>query len=447
MQFAIGLLLVLTAACTVGSVITQGQSYEAYAKLYGERWAGAIMALQLDDLFHSWWFILLSAFLCLNLLLCNLIRMPSIIRIMKREADPAASVGKTGNVSVAGIRDVDGFFKAMGFSKILSGDRKDLGGLNESREPDEAAGTSKDESLSGAAAETAGPDERKGSFRFSVRNTAGLWGAWVCHLGILLLILGFGLGQATKQEYTVYGLPGDSMPVGDTGCVLTIDSFEVGLREDDTVEQYTAGITVRRPSDGALESAEISVNNPASIFGMRYYQNSTGWAADIHITKNGEPLQDDVIYAGDYVRVADMPDLVIYLNAFYPDYVLGESGPMSISSSPNNPAYLYSVYYKNQMLGMNALLQSEELTIDDYTVTFGNPRNYTLIQVKRDRFTFLALIGGLVVMLGLILAFYLQEARMWAEQESDGTWTVHAISRKGGVLFGDRFRETAEKYL
>ena len=415
MQFAIGLLVLLMLACLVGSLITQGQPYAMYAEQYGERMAGAIMALQLDDLFHSWWFVLLSAFLCLNLLLCNLVRLPSILNMMKREADPMNSVGKTGSVSEAGIKDPDGFFKAMGFGKGTSGE-------SEIR-------------------------EEKRSWKFSVKNRIGLWGAWVCHLGILLLILGFGLGQATKEEFTVYGLPGDSRQVGETGVILTIDSFDIGLREDETVEQYTAGITVRRPADGAEESAEISVNNPASIFGMKFYQNSTGWAADIHITKSGEPLQDEVIYAGDYVAVKDMPNLVIYLNAFYPDYVMEEGkGPASASSQLKNPAYLYSVYYQGQILGMNALLESEELTIDEYTVTFDNPRSYTLIQVKRDRFTFLALIGGLVVMFGLIFAFYTQEAKIWALREADGTWTVYGTSRKGGVLFNEQFRDAAKKY-
>ena len=60
MQFAIGLLVVLAAVCALGSFITQGQTYDAYAQLYGERTAGAIMALQLDDVFHAWWFVLLT---------------------------------------------------------------------------------------------------------------------------------------------------------------------------------------------------------------------------------------------------------------------------------------------------------------------------------------------------------------------------------------------------
>ena len=41
------------------------------------------VALRLDDAFHSWWFIGLSAFLCLNLLCCNLIRLPALLTVLK----------------------------------------------------------------------------------------------------------------------------------------------------------------------------------------------------------------------------------------------------------------------------------------------------------------------------------------------------------------------------
>ena len=333
MQFAIILLVILIAACAAGSFVTQGQTYSWYAAAYGERAAGAILALRLDDAFHSWWFIVITAFLCLNLLLCNLLRLPSMIKRTRRVP--------------------------------------------------------------------------KG--RDAVRRKAGIWGAWICHLGVLLIILGFGFGQMLKQEYTVYGVPGDSKTIGDTGYIATIDSFKIDLREDDTVQQYTAGITVRNASRAESESAEVSVNNPATLFGMRFYQNSTGWAATVHVTKNGEPLQEEVLCAGDYISVKDKPELVVFLNAFYPDYELKEGqGPSTKSSQLNNPAYLYSVYYKEQMLGMNALLADEKVTIDEYTVTFSDPQNYTLIQVKRDPLTPVALLGGLVTLLGLFIAFYIK---------------------------------------
>ena len=414
MRFAIILLVVLAAACSAGSLVTQHQTYNWYASHYSERTAALILALHLDDAFHSWWFIVINAFLCVNLLLCNVLRLPSLMRRTRDEGDAAAAIAQAGDIRREGVAAPEDVFRRMGMAKPLSIQTAD------------------------------GRDAL-----FASKHRAGLWGAWVCHLGILLLILGFSLGQMTQRQYTVYGMPGQSRAIGDTGMILTIDDFIVDLRDDDTVAQYTAHITVRDPSnpqDARSASAEISVNNPATLFGMKFYQNSTGWGADVHIDEAGQPLQDATLCAGEYLQVADKPDLVIFLNAFYPDYVMTPGvGPSTASGRLDNPAYLYSVYYMDQMLGMNALMEGEELTIDDYTVTFSNPRSYTLIQVKKDSFTWLALIGGLVTMIGLILAFYVQPARVWAVRSDDGSWTVCGACRKGGALFRDRFNRAVDE--
>ena len=59
---------------------------------------------------------------------------------------------------------------------------------------------------------------------------------------------------------------------------------------------------------------------------------------------------------------------------------------------------------------MNVLEEGEAITIDgEYTVTFGNPSNYTLLLVKRDRFAWIAMLGAAVTMAGLIMAFYLRK--------------------------------------
>lgn len=412
MQFAVALLVILAAACSLSSFITQGQTYEWYAAQYSERTAALILALHLDDAYHSWWFAAISAFLCLNLLLCNVIRAPHILRRMREEKDPASALRIPETAMAEGVRDPQELFRKLHM-------------------PSPAEST----------------DENGHRVLYSVKNSIGLWGAWVCHLGILLLIAGFALGQITLENYVVYGVPGQSRKVGDTGYVVTIDDFRIGLREDDTVEQYTADITVRDVSlngNGDAASASISVNNPAKLFGMTYYQNSTGWAAKIHVDENGEALQDEVICAGEYLAVADKPDLVIYFNAFYPDYMMVPGqGPATLSGQLNNPAYLYSVYYRGEIIGMNILMPDEELTIDEYTVTFSEPQNYTLIQVKRDRFTPLALLGGLVTMFGLFLAFYIRPSRVYAVESENG-WTVKGYCRKGGVIFREEFNAAAK---
>ena len=434
MRFALILLAVLTAACAFGSFITQGQSYEWYAQAYSEQMAALIKLLGLDDVFHSPWFVAITLFLCGNLLMCNVLRISGIIRHWKSFGQAAVPNRKSGPDEILeapsqpgqGEEAVRKIFARMGFHKISEADNilaPDAAGLDEPGQESFGSG---------------------GRILFAAKNRAGLWGAWICHLGILLLIAGFGLGQMTKKEYTVYGVPGQSMAVGDTDYVVSIEDFRIDLRSDDTVEQYTADITVRNIPTGERREATISVNNPASLFGMKFYQNSTGWAATATVLKNGEEIQQEVICAGDYLSVKDKEGLVVLLSAIYPDYYMDPAaGPSTLSSALNNPGYLYRAYYMNQVIGMNVLTGNDEITIDEYTVRFSDPQAYTLIQIRQDKFTPLALLGGLIVLLGLILSFYVQPQKLTAVHGADGAWQIWGESRKGGALFRERLHEAA----
>ena len=408
MPFAITLLVLLAAACALSSTIPQGQAYDHYAAQYGERTAGLILALRLDDAFHSWWFIGLSAFLCLNLLCCNLIRLPALLRRAEDFADPEKKQAGSATAEATGGEDPRRVFSALHLEKPREG--KDTEGR-----------------------------ERL----FATGNRIGFWGAWICHLGILLLILGFSAGQMTAENYTVYALPGQTKPLGKTGLTVTVDDFRVDRTESGSVQQYTASLTVSDPATGKTENGDASVNAPARLHGYKFFQNSVGWGADVRILENGEELQTEKLCAGEFAAVKDKPELVIFFQAFYPDYVQREGmSPVSASEELNNPAYLYQVYYQGQLLGMNVLKAGEELTIDEYTVLFENPRNYTLLAVKRDRFTWLVLLGGLVTLAGLVLAFWVQPRAAWAVRE-EGGWHLYGQSRKGGALFRDEFMKAA----
>ena len=406
MPFAITLLVLLAAACALSSTVSQGQTYEYYTVQYGERTAGLILALRLDDAFHSWWFIGLSGFLCLNLLCCNLIRLPALLKRARMFVDPENS-DAVRDATAEGTGDPLAVFSALRMRAPREGKTED-----------------------GRAA------------LFAAGNRAGFWGAWVCHLGILLLILGFTLGQMTMKQYTVYALPGQTKDMGDTGLSVTVDDLLISRQENGSVLQYTAVLTVTDPAQNTTEKGFASVNDPASLFGYKFFQNSVGWGADVRVLKNGEELQTETLCAGEFFAVADKPELVINFPVFYPDYSVSSelSDP---SASVKDPAYLYQVYYQGQILGMNVLKAGEELTIDEYTVLFEHPRNYTLLAVKRDSFAWLVLLGGIVTLAGLVLAFWLQPRTVWAVRE-DNKWRIYGRCRKGGVLFREQFVKAAE---
>lgn len=423
MKFAVILLAILAAACAGASLVTQGQSFDWYKAAYSERTAALIMTLHLDDAFHSWWFITINAFLCLNLLLCNVIKFPQYLKRFRAAGDSGQVFKEKPSASVKALASEE---EAEALLLKLQ-----AGGIT-SRKADTVTFI----------------DGKKGLF--ISKNRIGLWGAWVCHLGILILILGFSLGQMTKEQYAVYGVKGQTKRIGDTAYALAIDDFRIDLREDDTVEQYTADITVQDMAAAASgreekKSASISVNHPAVLYGYKFYQNSTGWAAHMAIYKEDRKLQEEILCAGEFAPVEDKPELVVYLNAFYPDYTFVNGKPETASGKLNNPGYLYSVYFNGQVLGMNVLTGDEKITIDEYTVVFSDPESYTMIQVKKDSFTWMALIGGLVTLLGLALAFYLIPAQYLAKEEEDGSWSVRGYSRKNAAVFREKFEEASGK--
>lgn len=411
MKFALILLIILALACVVGSVIPQGDTLTYYTETYSTQLAGAIMLFGLDDVFHCWWFIVLTVILCANLLGCNVLRFPALIRRTK-DGFSAEKRLKSWDGTAAAVTDApEQLFNNIGFRKIIH--TKDADGR---------------ECL------------------YAVKNKAGTWGAWLCHLGMLIVILGFGLGQILKTEYTVYGVPGQTLPIADTGYELTIDDFNITLREDETVEQYTATLTMTDTASGESRQGEASVNSPLSLFGMKLYQNSTGWAATMEVWKDGEQIQENLLCAGEYVYIEGLNDVAVMLSAFYPDYVKNTDGTaMTASSQLNNPGYLYMLYHQNQVLGMNVLTGDEKITVDDYEIFFRDPQSYTLIQIKRDPFTGLAAAGGLLILIALILAFYLRTAEIWAVKQEDGKWKVAGYSKKGGEEFLESIRLHGEQ--
>lgn len=410
MKFAMILLSILVLACTAGSLIPQGEVMAYYTSGYSEQVAGVILLFGLDDVFHCGWFIVLTVFLCLNLLFCNVLHFPKLINRMKNGFSLEKCLKGWDEKAIGTTADADVVFEKMGMRNVQK------------------------TSMNGR------------EYCYGKRNRAGIWGAWLCHLGMLIIIAGFGLGQMMKTEYTVYGVSGQTKAVGDLNYELTIDNFEIILREDDTVEQYQAEITVKDTVSGETKSGITSVNSPLSLFGLKFYQNSTGWAGNVSVWLGDELIQEELLCAGEYFSTEGKEDLKLMLRAFYPDYYEDEFGnQMTLSSALNNPAYLYALYYNNQVLGMNVIGDGEKITVDDYTYVFHDPQPYTLIQVKRDPFTGVAALGGFLMVIALILAFYVRPEELWAVKQEDGTWAVAGKSRKAGAMFEEKIAEACEE--
>ncbi len=237
----------------------------------------------------------------------------------------------------------------------------------------------------------------------------GLWGSWLTHLGILLLIIGFAAGQWLASEAVAYGIAGSTLPLEDTGLTLTIDRFEVKLREDDTVEQYTAALTVANAA-GETRSGTASVNHPFEAFGYSFYQDSMGWASYVDIARDGQSVKTDLICTGEYTFPNDLPSLVLLFNKFYPDLAQNPDGSLYTASPQlNNPHCLYSIYYDGSLMAMDLTEPGSPIPVHNYTFTMYDPVEYTLIVARTDPTAWLVGVSSAVLLAGLFLSFYVRQ--------------------------------------
>ncbi len=228
MKLGIVLLILIAAACVAGSLILQNQIPAYYVANYGEGGARIIQGIGLDRVFSCWWFLLLTALLCLNLALCSVLRFQTNLR----------------------------------------------------------------------------------------RGRLGAWGPWLCHVGMLLLIAGFALGQRFSLETYLYGVPGETHEIEGTDYTVRIDDFQIDLREDETVEQYTAWLTVADSQSGRQQSGIAQVNAPFGVFGLKLYQNSTDWACQVDVERDGVQEESLLLCVGEILTPASMPELSLVFGKF-----------------------------------------------------------------------------------------------------------------------------------
>ena len=87
MRFAIALLVVLSIASIVGTVLTQDDPYPNYVNQFGPFWADIFRAAGLFTVYSAWWFMLILGFLIVSISLCVIRNGPKMIADMKSWKD------------------------------------------------------------------------------------------------------------------------------------------------------------------------------------------------------------------------------------------------------------------------------------------------------------------------------------------------------------------------
>jgi cytochrome c biogenesis protein len=83
MTLAVAILCVLAVASAIGTVLLQNQEQTDYLRQFGELWYWTFRSLGLFDMYHTWWFLTLLAFLMVSLAVCLWRNVPHMLKEMR----------------------------------------------------------------------------------------------------------------------------------------------------------------------------------------------------------------------------------------------------------------------------------------------------------------------------------------------------------------------------
>lgn len=270
LRLAIGLLIVIAIASGVGTAIPQKEPEGLYHQLYDPQpWLGVlnadrVLALELDHVYSSHWFLALLAWLALSLLLCSWRRQWPALRASLRWID-YRSPRQLSKLNVAETRACD---DASADLQRLE-ERLRAEGWQVQRQPDRLAAR---------------------------RGVLGRVGPLLVHAGMVVLMLGAAWGALGGQRAEQFLAPGRSLELvdsrGHSTLTLALDSFAVERDPAGRPEQFRSDLRLLE-GDGEtgtlLKASQISVNHPLRFQGVTLYQADWGLAA-ITVQLGGSPL-------------------------------------------------------------------------------------------------------------------------------------------------------------
>lgn len=376
MRFGI-LLLLLIALCSVaGSVIPQGKEVAYYAQNY-TRAHPAILFLQLDNIFESWYFIVLLALLCVNLTLCSVVRGIALMRD-QRFVSRAALLPDAVRLTPAGVEKLRAHLKdGLRCRETVSGDATVYS-----------------------------------------KRLYGRYGTFITHLAILLtVIIGAGaLYLPTVTDETC--LPGEQITMRD-GTAIAVDSFRIENEAGDL--DYSSEITVTLPDGRKSESTRIRVNYPMHFGPYKIYQQTYGTAGSVSV-KNLATGGSEVVPLTESVFLTLDGQSGLWFDVLYPGYTQDEDGNITLINnmvgSYEDPVYQIQLAENGEYISALAF-PGDAFEVGGLEFRFNDPIDYPGLRIKHTPtvVNILLLLAFLLMTAGLFITFFLQPVLVKVDAE------------------------------
>lgn len=367
MRFGIVLLVLIGVCSLIGSFIPQGREMAWYVENYPKAHV-ALFVLRLDRIFTNWYFVLMMLLLGVNLTLCTLVRIKSIVRAGKTLLPNAARLRNTMTLNAHELDTLENFLMGRGCKK-----------------------------------------HQMGAVRVYSKNLLGRYGSFITHLSILLTLIFGAAGLYLPQVVDRNCLPGESLTMPD-GTEIAVHSFYI---ENESGQlDFTSGISVTLGTTGQRRDGSISVNSPLSLGPYKIYQQTFGTAGKITVTNLETKGSDSFVLPETAFLSLDGTNGLWFLTLF-PDYYIGPDGKINPVTETygryQNP--LYSIQLtQDGVTEPDVAIPGESLELAGLEFRFDEPVEYPGLRIKYTppAVNILLFASFALMIIGLYILFFMQ---------------------------------------
>jgi cytochrome c biogenesis protein len=419
-RLTVVLLIVIAVSAVLGTVVPQQEEAQRFLRDLPPGLVSVLQFLQIFDMYHSVWFLLMMALLAVNLTVCSVNRFPRTWRIF-------SSARSGGRGSPFGGGAADHVFSLPG---------------PHAREAERLEGILRKRFGTVRRAEEKGVitlHGEKGAFSY--------FGVYVVHASILVILAGAIIGSLSGFDGYV------NIPEGETVDAVKLrggqgtKKLDFAVRCDRfTVEFYENGMPKEFRSDLAflrggkiVHEGPLRVNHPIEFAGIRFYQASYGnipGKARLTVTDGGSRKKLLEVAAGEQFELPGRKATVSVLRVEENLMNMGPAVKLGVMSEGGGIAFwvfrqIREIEEANpgitkQVPQFNpGLYKPYVFSLDGIESAY-----YTGLQVSTDPGIPVVAAGATLMVAGFMLVFLFSHRQVWVRvEEKGGNCRVSLIGR------------------
>ena len=422
-KLAIFIIIILAIASIIGTIIEQNQPLEKYRQIYTDGAIRLFESLNLFDMYHSWWFLLLLVLFTVNLSCCTIDRLPRAVKVVR---NPKTTLDENLEKSLSHV------------------DRwKKKGGLEGLAETYKAA-------MGGAFAKPLVTENSGTLHLYAEKGIISRFGVYVTHLSIIIIFIGAIIGNVFGFKGFANIVEGESVRTiptrggtnhVDLGFAVRCNKFWVDFYPSGQPKEYASDLSVLENGREVLRK-KIVVNDPLQYKGIWFYQSSYGAAGAasatlaVH-TPDGGKGETVSLAAGQKKEIPGYGTVsgVDYQNDFQG---LGPALLVVLEKPGKPPAQFWL---------LRAYPNFDRQRGDSRYLSFAGVDQifYTGLQVARDPGVNIVWVGCTLMVIGIMIAFFMSHQRLWIRLSRGGDGRVEVVlagsTNKNRLAFEKRFEK------